>query len=171
MDGYAAAIGGHGNAAGKPRIEANGRSWVFTFDVPQFLANMERLAEEAARARVKAEIELVPDRDTPGGWGERTADRLFAAHSARIHGGACKPGGEFFTALYGNPKENRPPTPDGSLMIILASLRVEHPDATMGDVRALVIAQPVEVRLVLDQMGKALAAQAAAAKRSEPASR
>lgn len=164
-DTFTSALGGHGAEAGRPRITtAAGVVWTFTFDVPQLLSNMEAIAEEAGRDRLAAALKALPDKDTPGSWGDRRAAELHAEHCGKVQAGAHAVNGEYFLAVFGLPPADLPAAEQarrklrGGLLIALASLRVAHPAARMEDLLKLWREKPAELTAVMDQLGKELPA-------------
>jgi hypothetical protein len=163
----ASVLGGHAGDGALPAVtDSLGRTWVFVTDVPQVTAHLEHdLARQAKleyAQKVKDGAFKLP---TPGSPGTRfrfvdrpggpevdglapVPTRAQAERIAKDRGCAFEPDNDLMTWLR---------SVEGSKAVVLAAIRVRHPEATRDDAMRLLLEHTDAVELIVGRLGKAMA--------------
>lgn len=162
---WADALGAFG-ALPRVRADIDGtgeREWFFAFDVPKMLAEHEEMCLEWGRRQLREELKQYPDRDKPNSLDAAMAVQAHRGFTERFRAGSFRRphtvidtetkgvktvGGEDYTAWMH--------TEDGSLSMILAAMRIRHPEATITTVKLLFATAPDEMAALLNQLGKVM---------------
>lgn len=132
-------------------IKACGKEWSFVFDVPAMIANVEELCRQWHREQFDKELKSLPGRDVVGSFDSRMAEKMWEEFRAECKNGACdlpRPQANGMPGPAGAVYEKWSKTSEGVLGMLLAALRVKHPDATLMTLDAIAVEKPEELRLV-----------------------